>query len=67
MKKSFEEIGDEIAVDAASPQIKPSFENYRRLIRYQFLEMDKHLKDDCSSLLKFGEPLQSFIKGIGDG
>jgi hypothetical protein len=67
VKKSFEEIGDEIAVDAASPQIKPSFENYRRLIRFQFLEMDKHLKDDCSSLLKFGEPLQSFIKGIGDG
>jgi hypothetical protein len=66
-KKSSEEIGNEIAVDAANPEIRPSFENYRRLMRYQFMAVDKNLKDDCSSLLKFGAPLQSFVQGIGDG
>jgi hypothetical protein len=66
-RKNFELAGSDMAVDSANPKIKPMFEDLRRLMRFQFLEIDTNFKNDCSSLLKFVEPLGIFMKGINDG
>jgi hypothetical protein len=65
--KSYEQEGNAVTVDVANPEIRPSYEGYRRLLRYQFLEIDTKFKQDCSSLLKFGPQLQTFVDGIGNG
>lgn len=61
-----ERLADEaLTVERFDGDVKSTFENYFRLVKFRFLAIDARLKAECRTLARIQEPLQRIAAKIG--